>query len=314
MAKTTADNESGHCTKSGIKNTRILINDLREARRSAGWSQKTLAERVGTSARAIHRLEQGIGSFETLAKVMEVIDFRLTGVGPGRSLHEQLMNRRTKRSLSMGKLSEKTGLSRTTIAKLEKGRGSLASLLRLMSVIAPKARRRAPERAYWGAGKKEDRDLRFTPADFMENIYQAFGQVDLDPCGNEGSPVVARRTFLLNKGDDGLRDDWSGRLVFVNPPFSELVVWLERLHDQWRKGNVETVVALVPVRTDSSLFQETLSEDADIFLLRGRVKFLDPRGKSQSTPFSLMVLALGAADEQKARYAALVQGKWFKAG
>ena len=113
---------------------------------------------------------------------------------------------------------------------------------------------------------------------------------------------------------DGLNDEWSGRTAFVNPPFSQLLKWLRRAHDQWSIGNVETVVCLVPVRTDSPWFHETLSDDADIYLLQGRVRFLDPSGKGQHTPFSLMLLTLGAASDQKRRYASLVSGFWMTRG
>ncbi len=57
----------------------------------------------------------------------------------------------------------------------------------------------------------------------MEGIYAAFGEVDIDPCGHVLSPVVARRRIILSEGGDGLVEDWSGRLAFVNPPFSELL-------------------------------------------------------------------------------------------
>ena len=289
----------------------ILIDQLRDARRQAGWSQRTLACRVGVDPQAIKRLEQGIGSVTTLVAVMTALEFRLTGLGPGRSLAEQLRARRRQRSLSLVAVSARTGLSRTTIISLEQGGGSVASLLRLLAVLAPGVRRRARERAFWGQGDKDDRDSRFTPPEFLANIEAAFGTIDLDPCGHELSPVVARRRILLSEGSDGLVDEWSGALAFVNPPFSALLAWLRRAHEQWLAGNVETVVCLVPVRTDSALFHETLSADSDIYLLRGRIRFLDPRGGAQQTPFSLMLLTLGATAEQRARYADLVPGFWM---
>ncbi len=92
-----------------------------------------------------------------------------------------------------------------------------------MAVVAPKARRRAPERSYWSEGDKEDRDSRFTPPDFMTSIYAAFGEVDLDPCAHRLSPVIAEPQIILSEGGDGLIDDWSGRLAFVNPPFCSLL-------------------------------------------------------------------------------------------
>lgn len=289
----------------------ILIEGLREARRLAGWSQRTLADRIGVDAQVIKRLEKGIGSVATLVAAMTALDFRLVGLGPGKSLQEQLGACRRRRSLSLDTLALKTRLSRTTIASLERGGGSVASLLRLLAVLAPGARRRAPERSYWGQGDKEDRDSRFTPPNFLTGIYEAFGEIDLDPCANLLSPVIAHRRILLSEGGDGLNDEWSGRLVFVNPPFSELLKWLRRAHSQWQAGNVETVVCLVPVRTDSAWFHETLSADADIYLLQGRVRFLNSKGLGQHTPFSLMVLTLGATAEQKERYALAVPGFWL---
>lgn len=287
-----------------------MIEELRLARRSAGWSQGTLADRIGVDAQAIKRLEKGVGSVPTLLAAMKALDFRLTGLGPGTALPEQLRDRRHKRSLSLDQLASRTKLARGTIVSLERGGGSVASLLRLLAVLAPNVRRRAPERAFWGQGDKDDRDSRFTPVDFMANIYAAFGEVDLEPCGHILSPVIAHRRIVVSQGGDGLVDDWSGRLVFLNPPYSALLTWLRRAHDQWHAGKVETVVCLVPVRTDSPTFHDTLSADADIFFLRGRVRFLNSQGKGQHTPFSLMVLALGATADQKEKYAELAPGFW----
>ncbi|WP_082444441.1 MULTISPECIES: DNA N-6-adenine-methyltransferase [Sphingomonas] len=288
-----------------------MLEELRDARRSSGWSQRTLANRLGVDAQTIKRMENGVGSLATLVAAMSALDFRLTGVGPGKSLPEQLGARRHERCLSLEKTATKAGLSRKTIVSLERGNGSIASALRLLAVLAPNARRRAPERSYWGQGEKDARDSRFTPSDFMDSIYAAFGAIDLDPCANLLSPVVARRCILLSEGGDGLVDEWSGDVVFVNPPFSALLKWLRRAHDQWCAGNVKTVVCLVPVRTDSSWFQETLVSDAEIYLLKGRVRFLNAEGKGQHTPFSLMILTLGASIENKASLAGLIPGRWM---
>ena len=288
-----------------------MLNELQAARRARGWSQRTLAERIGVEPQAVKRLEKGVGSVANLTSAMTALDLRMAGVGPGASLPEQLRARRLRRSMSLEDAATRAGLTRATVARLERGGGTVASLLRLMAVLAPKATRRAPERSYWGQADKQDRDSRFTPADFMEGIHAAFGDVDLDPCAHLLSPVAARRRILPCEGGDGLADDWSGRLAFVNPPFSELLVWLRRAHGQWTIGNVETVVCLVPVRTDSAWFHDVLSADADIYLLRGRVRFLDTKGRAQPTPFSLMVLTLGASAEQKRTYAARVPGFWL---
>lgn len=247
----------------------------------------------------------------TLGAAMTALNFRATGIGRGASLSEQLRDCRNKRAWSLDQVAAKAGLSRTTVASLERGGGSVASLAKVLAVLAPNARRQAPERSYWGQGDKADRDSRFTPPDFMDGIYAAFGAVDLDPCADLRSPVVAGRRILLSEGGDGLAEEWTGELAYVNPPFSNMLAWLRRAFEQWRAGNVTTVVCLVPVRTDSAFFHATLIKEADIFFLQGRVKFLKPQGKSQHTPFSLMIVTLGATAEQRHRCAELVPGHWL---
>lgn len=273
--------------------------------------QKTLADRIGVSEQTIYRLERGIGSVATLEAALAALEFRLTGIGPGRTLAEQLRAKRLKRGMSLDTLASRTKLTRKTISSLERGGGSVASLLRLMNVLAPSAKRRAPERAYWGQGDKEDRDSRFTPPEFMQNLYTAFGEIDLDPCAHRLSPVVARRRILIDEGGNGLVDEWSGRLAFVNPPFSAQLKWLQRAHQQWRAGNIRMVVCLVPARTDSAWFHDTLTADGDIYLLQGRVRFLDRKGNSQPTPFSLMLVALGIDAAMKTAWSSLAGGFWL---
>jgi transcriptional regulator with XRE-family HTH domain len=170
-----------------------------------------LAIRIGVDAQAIKRLESGVGSVATLTAAMAALNSQLTGIGPGRQLHEQLSNRRRKLDLSLDRVAARARLSMATIASLKRGGDSGESLMHLLSAIASNAKRCAEERAYWGAGDKEDRDSRFTSADFMDRIYTAFGQVDLDPCGQPLSPVIARRCIILDDDGDGLTDDWSGR-------------------------------------------------------------------------------------------------------
>ena len=289
----------------------ILIDDLKAARRACGLSQRFLAERTGGSPQKGKRLEAGVGSVTTLVAVMQALDFQLTGLGPGATLAEQLRRKRRKRGWSIAAAAMKTGLSPTTIRHLESGGGSVASLVCLLEKLAPGVRRRAKERAYWGEGDKQDRDSRFTPPDFLEAIYMSFGDIDLDPCGHELSPVKAKRCFLLADGDDGLSDPWWGRLVFVNPPFSEQQRWLRRAHEQWKAGHVETVVCLVPTRTDSEWFQEVLSKDAKVYLLKGRLRFADPLGKEQATPFSVMLVILGSSASQRSHLERHVPGIWM---
>ena len=47
--------------------------------------------------------------------------------------------------MSLDEAARRAGLSRTTVAGLERGGGSVASLLKLLAVVAPNTRRHARE-------------------------------------------------------------------------------------------------------------------------------------------------------------------------
>jgi ribosome-binding protein aMBF1 (putative translation factor) len=291
-----------------------LLDILVSTRVSQRWSQSVLAAEIGVDENVIQRIEAGAGDVALLVAMMNAIPFQIAGLAAGRTLGEQLRNRRQKLALSPEAIAAKTSLSVQDVERLEADDGSVQHLLRLLSILAPTIRCRAAERAHWGQSRKADRDSRFTPDEFMEPIYRSFGEIDLDPCGHRLSPVIAHHRIMRAEGGDGLVEPWAGRCVFMNPPFSNQLAWLKRAHDQWQKGNVETVVCLVPARTDSQFLQRVVKMDADLYFIEGRVRFLSSEGAPQATPFSLMVVMFGATVDQKARYSALVPGFWVPAG
>jgi hypothetical protein len=98
-------------------------------------------------------------------------------------------------------------------------------------------------------------------------IVRALGAFDLDPC----SPIVrpwdtAARHFNVN--DDGLLQEWAGR-VWCNPPFGrEAIKWLRRMAHH---GNG---IALIPARTETEMFYETVWGAADaVLFIKGRPHF-----------------------------------------
>lgn len=290
-----------------------LIDELVKARVAEFRSVPNLAEMAGVAPEAIVELEAGRGPLATLTAVFKALPFKVAGLARGGDLPEKLRNRRDALGLSVEELAAKVALLPDQIVELEAGEGSVESLLSLLAVVAPRVRRHAQERSHWGPGDKEDRDARFTPERFLKPVVEVFGPIDLDPCGHALSPVVARRRFLLAEGDDGLKDPWAGRLVFMNPPYSGYLPWMTRAYDEWSAGRVDMVLCLVPVRTDSDFFQSKVTAASDIYLLRGRLPFSDRTGKSRTTPFSLMLVAYGITDRQKAEFAKLVPGLWVKA-
>jgi hypothetical protein len=73
--------------------------------------------------------------------------------------------------------------------------------------------------------------------------------------------------------DDGLTQDWSDSLVWLNPPYGKHTgAWLHKMH-QHRNG-----VALVFSRTDCAWYHDSVAKADAILFLKGRVKFVDGLG------------------------------------
>jgi transcriptional regulator with XRE-family HTH domain len=256
------------------------------------------------------RLERGVGSVELLIRAMAALDHHLSGLAPGSRIDEQLRNRRARLHLSQEEVAGRAGISRKTLVGVERGQGSIASLLAVLAVIGQGARKAEPVRPSWAHDRSLERDKRFTPGWFLAHVVEAFGQICLDPCGNELSPVQARRRVILP--ECGLAASWAGtRLAFINPPFSSLVKWLNRAADAWEHGEAKTIVMLVPARTDSSTFQERIAGRADVGLMCGRMRFLSAEGLDHPAPFSLMTVVFGGEPSQVARYGELVPATWL---
>ena len=98
-------------------------------------------------------------------------------------------------------------------------------------------------------------------------ILRALGTFDLDPCAPVTRPwntAAAHYTAV----EDGLSKPWAGR-VWLNPPFGrEAVKWLRRLRDH---GNG---IALIPARTETAMFYETVwCHAAGVLFIKGRPHF-----------------------------------------
>lgn len=106
-------------------------------------------------------------------------------------------------------------------------------------------------------------------------IVDLLGPVALDPCAHPGSLVQADLRAILAEGVDGLALPWAeaGGLVFVNPPYSDLGVWLARCAAEAAQG--AAVLALVPARLETAAFDAHVYQaGASILAIRRRLRFL----------------------------------------
>lgn len=145
-----------------------------------------------------------------------------------------------------------------------------------------------------------------TPPELLDIIRQLDPHgIGLDPCSNAYSMVDARVAYTLDT--NGLIQSWRGHgLVFVNPPHSmspnNIEPWMEKAygqfievpHDPEYHGERDSLVCLVPAKTDTAWFHDYTTAFRCRCFLRGRPRFWH---KGRQTPgpgkFASMVLYHG---------------------
>ncbi|MFO1458721.1 MAG: DNA N-6-adenine-methyltransferase [Verrucomicrobiota bacterium] len=120
-----------------------------------------------------------------------------------------------------------------------------------------------------------------TPSHLFKWLDGQFG-FTLDPCSTHDN-AKCRKHFT--RAEDGLRQDWSKDVVFMNPPYGrEIGHWMRKALESAIAG--ATVVCLVPARTDTRWWHD-FAIQGDVTFLKGRLKFGDSKA---SAPFPSAVV------------------------
>ena len=112
-----------------------------------------------------------------------------------------------------------------------------------------------------------------TPQVFFDELDKEFN-FTLDPCATSEN---AKCTKYFTVEDDGLKQDWSKDVVFMNPPYGrEIKYWVQKAYEESLKG--ATIVCLIPSRTDTAYWHNYIFGKADdIRFIKGRLKFGDSK-------------------------------------
>lgn len=122
-----------------------------------------------------------------------------------------------------------------------------------------------------------------TPKDFY-NCLDAEFHFTLDPCA---TPENAKCPHYFTKNQDGLKQFWGNDTVFYNPPYGRQIgKWVEHaFNTHWVNDN--TIVVLLPARTDTKWFHKYIYRKAEIRFIKGRLKF---GGSKNNAPFPNMLV------------------------
>jgi hypothetical protein len=118
-------------------------------------------------------------------------------------------------------------------------------------------------------------DEHYTPPVYLERVRRVLdGGIDLDPCApTDPNARTVPATRHWTREDDGLSQPWEGDRVFVNPPYSDLKSWSEKLAYELQRGQPSQVIALVPAYTDTGWWNLLMEQRPIICLHRGRIRF-----------------------------------------
>lgn len=111
-------------------------------------------------------------------------------------------------------------------------------------------------------------------------VYEALGEIDLDPCAGIGTQI-GKENFLIENGQDGLTLPWDG-FVYCNPPFSQKEKWAEKM------VNHDNGILILPERGSAPWFGP-LAKKAGVYWVMGKkINFIG--GTSSNNLGSVMFL------------------------
>ena len=294
-----------------VGNQSQLGQFCRGARKTAGLTQADMAAQADIGLSAVQAVEQGRGRVSSLGAILNAMGLELRGrqlsagpVGPA------LVLARKRRKVSRRRLARALGMSRNTLVAVEQGGGLVATLEAYAGAVAAGLYLARPSDARSFSvttGNASGNNEWGTPAWLATALSDSVGGFDLDPCAATTDRRRARvkARVLLTADDDGLTALWRGK-VFVNPPYSRhLSHWVRKCLLESQRGCL--VVALIPARPDTRYWHHDIAGRADIFMLRGRLKF----GAGEApAPFPSCVVVWGAAPEIIERIAAALPDAW----
>ena len=135
-----------------------------------------------------------------------------------------------------------------------------------------------------------------TPQWLFDKLNEEFN-FTLDPCTTK---EMAKCKKYYTQVEDGLIQDWSKDIVFMNPPYGkDISKWITKALSSSIKG--ATVVCLIPARTDTNWFQYCWKADY-LYSIKGRVKFLQEGKSVGSATFPSVIVVWNHKDNFKLNF------------
>lgn len=109
-----------------------------------------------------------------------------------------------------------------------------------------------------------------TPKYFFDHVNKDFG-CTLDVCAE---PETAKVSNYYTKEIDGLKQDWSNDVFWMNPPYGRgqnVYQWVEKAYLSAINGG--TGVVLLPLSGDTKWFHDFVMKSSEIWFVKDRIWF-----------------------------------------
>lgn len=137
-----------------------------------------------------------------------------------------------------------------------------------------------------------------TPPDLFDFFNKRFN-FDLDAAAGAHNATVKN---YFSKDKCAFSHEWNrhGSRVWLNPPYGRRCgLWIERAHDQAKRGKIRVVV-LVMARTDTAAFHDHIMKAQELYFVRGRLKFTREDGHTGPAPCGSVVAVFDGRWETRA--------------
>jgi hypothetical protein len=113
------------------------------------------------------------------------------------------------------------------------------------------------------------------------------GHIGLDPATSLAAQETVGADNYYTVRDDGLERRWGGR-VWLNPPYSLMSRFVEKLVGEYRAGSVKAAILLSSNGNDAAWFHHAAESATTICFNKVRIKFIDGNepGSERSSPRS----------------------------
>jgi len=143
-----------------------------------------------------------------------------------------------------------------------------------------------------------------TPAHIIKSIVSFFGGIALDPCAESHTDPNVPAAKRFTKEDDGLKQEWVGNSIYMNPPYGRGIgVWITKLLAERR--HYSEAITLIPARVDTGWWDTLMQVEPIFCLLTGRLTF---HSTHPGLPPSLEGLTLEEAAELQEKYRKALKG------